>query len=84
MNLDLDEKIAIVTGGASNIGRAICMNLAKEGANVIVADLDTEQGQITSGAANQQILEKSSSNNAMLLMQRALSPFRNDCGKYST
>ena len=45
MNLDLDEKIAIVTGGASNIGRAICMNLAKEGANVIVADLDTEQGQ---------------------------------------
>ena len=54
MNLDLDEKIAIVTGGASNIGRAISMNLAKEGANVIVADLDTEQGQITSDAANQQ------------------------------
>ena len=44
MNLDLDEKIAIVTGGASNIGRAISIDLAKEGANVIVADLDAEQG----------------------------------------
>ena len=31
MNLDLDEKIAIVTGGASNIGRAISIGLAKKG-----------------------------------------------------
>ncbi len=54
MNLDLDEKTAIVTGGASNIGRAISIGLAKEGANVIVADLDTEQGQITSSFANQE------------------------------
>ncbi len=54
MNLDLDKKTAIVTGGASNIGRAISISLAKEGANVIVADLDTEQGQITSDFADEQ------------------------------
>ncbi len=33
-------KVAIVTGGASGIGRAICERLGTEGANVIIADID--------------------------------------------
>lgn len=36
----LDGKIAIVTGGASGIGRAACTKLTAEGATVVVADLD--------------------------------------------
>jgi NAD(P)-dependent dehydrogenase (short-subunit alcohol dehydrogenase family) len=32
--------VALVTGGASGIGRATCRRLAEEGATVIVADLD--------------------------------------------
>ena len=35
----LKGKIAVVTGGASSIGRAICLAYAKEGAKVVVADL---------------------------------------------
>lgn len=36
----LDGKVAIVTGGASGIGKAMCVAFAREGANVVVADID--------------------------------------------
>lgn len=39
MTHGLKDKIAIVTGGAQGLGRAICQRLAEEGCNVIVADL---------------------------------------------
>jgi rhamnulose-1-phosphate aldolase/alcohol dehydrogenase len=37
---DLARRIALVTGGASGIGRAAAQRLAAEGAHVVVADLD--------------------------------------------
>ena len=45
MDLGLTGKTAIVTGGASNIGKAITEGLAAEGANVVIADVDANQSQ---------------------------------------
>jgi len=41
----LSGRIAIVTGGASGIGRALAQRLAAEGARVVVADLHLEPAQ---------------------------------------
>jgi 2-hydroxycyclohexanecarboxyl-CoA dehydrogenase len=43
MDLGLKGKTAIITGGASNIGRGISLVLGAEGANVVIADLDEKQ-----------------------------------------
>ena len=41
----LSGKVAIITGGASGIGRAAALRFVEEGANVVVADLNNETGQ---------------------------------------
>ena len=41
----LEGKIAIVTGGASGLGKACATRFAKEGARVVVADVQDEAGE---------------------------------------
>lgn len=39
------DKVAIVTGGASGIGRAICEALGRHGSDIVVADIDFNKAQ---------------------------------------
>jgi len=44
------DKVAIVTGGASGIGQAVCEELGRRGAIVVVADLNSERAdQVAAG-----------------------------------
>jgi len=48
--VDMSNRIVLVTGGASGIGKAVCMAMADAGATVIVTDINEEGGKTT--AAN--------------------------------
>ena len=62
MDLGLKDKSVLVTGGGSNIGKAIVLAFAVEGAHITIADLDVPQAQKTAetarrdGAASVQVV----------------------------
>jgi NAD(P)-dependent dehydrogenase (short-subunit alcohol dehydrogenase family) len=43
--MDVTDRIAIVTGGGRGIGRGICLVLARNGANVVCADINIDNAQ---------------------------------------
>jgi len=48
----LNEKIAIVTGGASGLGRAVAEKFAENGAKVAILDINLESGRKVAGEIN--------------------------------
>ena len=83
----LDGKTALVTGGGSGIGRATSLAYAREGARVVVADLNVEGGeetvQMIVESGGQAILvhaDVSDSAGAQLMVDQAIEAFGSlDC-----
>ncbi len=46
----LDDRIAVVTGGAQGIGRAIAELFARRGAHLVIADINVEKAEATAQA----------------------------------
>lgn len=49
----LKDRVALVTGGAQGLGAAICLRLAQEGADVVVADMNLPGAQETAQSIGQ-------------------------------
>ncbi|MEL0587421.1 MAG: SDR family NAD(P)-dependent oxidoreductase [Candidatus Thiodiazotropha sp. (ex. Lucinoma kazani)] len=47
MSFDLQDKVVVVTGGGSGVGREMCKLFAVEGAHVIVADINRQGAEET-------------------------------------
>jgi NAD(P)-dependent dehydrogenase (short-subunit alcohol dehydrogenase family) len=43
--IDFQNSVAIVTGGAAGIGRSVALEFASEGADVAIADIDDDNGE---------------------------------------
>ena len=54
MELGLAGKTVIVTGGASNIGWGVVLAFAREGSDIVIADIDEVQGEKTAKLARKQ------------------------------
>lgn len=56
--MTLQGKVALVTGGAKGLGRAIAESLVRSGATVVVADLDEEAARAFASGMPEQLLAR--------------------------
>src|SRR5579862_666976 len=76
--MKLDNKVAVVTGGASGIGRALCRRFAAEGARgVVVADVNVDGARQVAAEIGGLALKSDVGNEAevIALVEQATSKF---------
>ncbi|XRG80126.1 glucose 1-dehydrogenase [Rossellomorea sp. GAMAL-10_SWC] len=78
----LKDKVAVITGGGSGIGRATAIRFAKEGAKIVIADINEVTGEETLGEIKEQNQEAifvktnvAESKSIQNLMKRAVEHF---------
>ena len=54
MSKTLEDRIALVTGGAQGLGQTICLRLANEGCHLTVADIKLDEAEATAAAVTEQ------------------------------
>jgi 3-oxoacyl-[acyl-carrier protein] reductase len=54
LKMRLKDKVAIITGGAEGIGKAYCLGYAREGAKVVVADINLAAANVLVDEINRQ------------------------------
>jgi len=54
--MEISESVAIVTGGASGLGAATATKLAKEGASVVLLDLNDEKGNALAAELGEKVV----------------------------
>ena len=76
----LSGKVALITGGGSGIGRALCLGLAEEGATVVVCDVNHEAAEAAAAEIAQRggqslaiAVDVSSADGVTAMVDRALS-----------
>ncbi len=77
--MTLDGKVAVVTGGGSGIGEAICIRLAADGARVAVLDIDVDAAGLTAAlvggiAVEANVSDSASVDEALAAVEGALGP----------
>ncbi len=80
------DKIAVVTGGASGIGRAICLRLAREGCNIAIWDRDISGAHRVGaevGELGRRVLAVEVDVSSFSDVERAADRVRRDLGKVS-
>ena len=45
----LNERVAVITGAGQGIGRAVALAFAREGASVVIGELNEEAGRAVAG-----------------------------------
>ena len=78
---ELNGKVALITGAATGIGRATAALFAREGASLVLADLNAEQGEALAGELRAQFYVAQDAGYASL---EEVGTLRDTCAKCSS